>query len=65
MGIRYEAACQQISAADLARLKGIPYSRVLRAFRGRGNVTLEDLDAIAEVLGVSPHQLIRQGSTTP
>lgn len=61
-GIRREMSSQHINRADMARLTGIAYTRMLSIWHGRRAITIDELFKVSEVLGVRIDQLLPEDS---
>lgn len=58
---RMRAVDPPLSGRALADAAGIPPTLVHRTLAGERALTLDELDAVARVLGIQPEWLLRQG----
>jgi len=56
--VRAEMARQRISARRLAEMSGIPHTTLARKMRGAARLDLDDLQDVADALGVDVYALI-------
>ena len=52
----------ELTARELAERSGIPFTTLARKLVGGGDFSFAELFAIAEILGVTPSELVPRGS---
>jgi transcriptional regulator with XRE-family HTH domain len=61
--VRRRMTDQRLSAREVARRAALPPTSVHRALNGERVLSIDELDAVASVLGVKPEYLLRQART--